>query len=61
MIEQNVQRISASRVGTVQTILVEGPSRVQDQRTVGPIGLELGPAIRKRDAQGPIHRAQGLV
>jgi len=27
LIEQNVQRISASRVGTVQTILVEGPSR----------------------------------
>jgi len=27
LIEQNVQRISAGRVGTVQTILVEGPSR----------------------------------
>jgi len=27
LIEQNVQRISACRVGTVQTILVEGPSR----------------------------------
>ncbi len=27
LIEQNVQRISTSRVGTVQTILVEGPSR----------------------------------
>jgi len=27
LIETNVQRISASRVGTVQTILVEGPSR----------------------------------
>jgi len=27
LIEQNVQRISASRVGTVQRILVEGPSR----------------------------------
>ena len=27
LIEQNVQRISASRVDTVQTILVEGPSR----------------------------------
>ena len=26
-IEQNVARISASRVGTVQRILVEGPSR----------------------------------
>jgi tRNA-2-methylthio-N6-dimethylallyladenosine synthase len=27
LIEENVQRISASRVGTVQRILVEGPSR----------------------------------
>jgi tRNA-2-methylthio-N6-dimethylallyladenosine synthase len=27
LLETNVQRISASRVGTVQTILVEGPSR----------------------------------
>ncbi len=27
LIESNVQRISASRVGTLQTILVEGPSR----------------------------------
>ena len=29
LIEENVQRISASRVGTLQTILVEGPSRRQ--------------------------------
>ena len=27
LVEQNVRRISASRVGTVQRILVEGPSR----------------------------------
>jgi tRNA-2-methylthio-N6-dimethylallyladenosine synthase len=33
LIEQNVQRISASRVGTVQRILVEGPSR-----RLGPTG-----------------------
>jgi tRNA-2-methylthio-N6-dimethylallyladenosine synthase len=33
LIEQNVQRISASRVGSVQTILVEGPSR-----RLGPLG-----------------------
>ena len=34
LIEQNVQRISASRVDTVQTILVEGPSR-----RIGPNGV----------------------
>ncbi len=35
LIEQNVQRISASRVGTVQTILVEGPSRKNPAELMG--------------------------
>ena len=34
-IEQNVQRISASRVGTVQRILVEGPSRKDPTELMG--------------------------
>jgi tRNA-2-methylthio-N6-dimethylallyladenosine synthase len=34
-LEANVQRISASRVGTVQKILVEGPSRKNDQELMG--------------------------
>jgi tRNA-2-methylthio-N6-dimethylallyladenosine synthase len=35
LIEQNVQRISASRVGTVQRILVEGPSRKNAAELMG--------------------------
>ncbi|HYE71329.1 MAG TPA: tRNA (N6-isopentenyl adenosine(37)-C2)-methylthiotransferase MiaB [Aquabacterium sp.] len=35
LIEENVQRISASRVGTVQRILVEGPSRKNQQELMG--------------------------
>jgi tRNA-2-methylthio-N6-dimethylallyladenosine synthase len=35
LIEENVQRISASRVGTVQRILVEGPSRKNAQELMG--------------------------
>ena len=35
LIEENVQRISASRVGTVQRILVEGPSRKSAQELMG--------------------------
>jgi hypothetical protein len=35
-IEANVRRISASRVGTVQRILVEGPSRKDASRADGP-------------------------
>jgi tRNA-2-methylthio-N6-dimethylallyladenosine synthase len=35
LIEQNVQRISASRVDTVQTILVEGPSRKNPAELMG--------------------------
>jgi tRNA-2-methylthio-N6-dimethylallyladenosine synthase len=34
-IEANVRRISASRVGTVQTILVEGPSRKDPRELMG--------------------------
>jgi tRNA-2-methylthio-N6-dimethylallyladenosine synthase len=34
-IETNARRISASRVGTVQRILVEGPSRKSDQELMG--------------------------
>jgi tRNA-2-methylthio-N6-dimethylallyladenosine synthase len=34
-IETNVRRISASRVGTLQTILVEGPSRKSAQELMG--------------------------
>jgi tRNA-2-methylthio-N6-dimethylallyladenosine synthase len=35
VLEQNVQRISASRVGTVQRILVEGPSRKDKSELMG--------------------------
>jgi tRNA-2-methylthio-N6-dimethylallyladenosine synthase len=35
LIEENVQRISASRVGTVQRILVEGPSRKNPHELMG--------------------------
>ncbi|MDB5858395.1 MAG: tRNA ((37)-C2)-methylthiotransferase MiaB [Ramlibacter sp.] len=35
VLEQNVQRISASRVGTVQKILVEGPSRKDKSELMG--------------------------
>jgi tRNA-2-methylthio-N6-dimethylallyladenosine synthase len=35
VLEQNVQRISASRVGTVQRILVEGPSRKDRNELMG--------------------------
>ena len=35
VIEENVQRISASRVGTVQRILVTGPSRKNPQELMG--------------------------
>ncbi len=34
-LEQNIQKISASRVGTVQTILVEGPSRKNPAELMG--------------------------
>ena len=34
-IESNVRRISASRVGTLQNILVEGPSRKSDKELMG--------------------------
>ncbi|MDP3086545.1 MAG: tRNA (N6-isopentenyl adenosine(37)-C2)-methylthiotransferase MiaB [Rubrivivax sp.] len=34
-IEENVRRISASRVGTLQTLLVEGPSRKSAQELMG--------------------------
>lgn len=34
-IEENVRRISASRVGTVQRILVEGPSRKDPSELMG--------------------------
>jgi tRNA-2-methylthio-N6-dimethylallyladenosine synthase len=34
-IEENVQRISASRVGTVQRILVTGPSKKNPQELMG--------------------------
>jgi tRNA-2-methylthio-N6-dimethylallyladenosine synthase len=34
-LEANVQRISASRVGTVQRILVEGPSRKNPDELMG--------------------------
>jgi tRNA-2-methylthio-N6-dimethylallyladenosine synthase len=35
VLEENVQRISASRVGTVQRILVEGPSRKDPDELMG--------------------------
>ncbi|MBP6903216.1 MAG: tRNA (N6-isopentenyl adenosine(37)-C2)-methylthiotransferase MiaB [Burkholderiaceae bacterium] len=35
LLEQNVRRISESRVGTVQTLLVEGPSRKNPQELMG--------------------------
>lgn len=35
LLEENVQRISASRVDTVQTILVEGPSRKSAAELMG--------------------------
>ena len=35
LLEANVQRLSASRVGTVQRILVEGPSRKNPQELMG--------------------------
>jgi tRNA-2-methylthio-N6-dimethylallyladenosine synthase len=35
VLEENVQRISASRVGTVQRILVEGPSRKDPNELMG--------------------------
>ena len=35
VVEENVQRISASRVGTVQRILVTGPSRKNPQELMG--------------------------
>ena len=35
LIEDNVKRISASRVGTVQRILVEGPSRKSAAELMG--------------------------
>jgi tRNA-2-methylthio-N6-dimethylallyladenosine synthase len=35
VLEDNVQRISASRVGTVQRILVEGPSRKDKTELMG--------------------------
>jgi tRNA-2-methylthio-N6-dimethylallyladenosine synthase len=35
LVEANVQRISASRVGTVQRILVEGPSRKDPAELMG--------------------------
>jgi len=35
LLEQNVRRISASRVGTVQRILVEGPSRKDPRELMG--------------------------
>jgi tRNA-2-methylthio-N6-dimethylallyladenosine synthase len=35
LIEDNVRRISAARVGTVQSILVEGPSRKDPQELMG--------------------------
>ncbi len=35
LLERNVQRISASRVGTVQRILVEGPSRREAAESMG--------------------------
>ena len=35
VLEENVQRISASRVGTVQRILVEGPSRKDPKELMG--------------------------
>jgi tRNA-2-methylthio-N6-dimethylallyladenosine synthase len=35
VLEQNVQRISASRVGTIQKILVEGPSRKDPNELMG--------------------------
>jgi tRNA-2-methylthio-N6-dimethylallyladenosine synthase len=35
LLEQNIQKISASRVGTVQTILVEGPSRKNPAELMG--------------------------
>jgi tRNA-2-methylthio-N6-dimethylallyladenosine synthase len=35
VLERNVQRISASRVGTVQKILVEGPSRKDKSELMG--------------------------
>jgi tRNA-2-methylthio-N6-dimethylallyladenosine synthase len=35
VLEENVRRISASRVGTVQRILVEGPSRKDASELMG--------------------------
>jgi tRNA-2-methylthio-N6-dimethylallyladenosine synthase len=35
VLEENVRRISASRVGTVQRILVEGPSRKDPNELMG--------------------------
>jgi tRNA-2-methylthio-N6-dimethylallyladenosine synthase len=35
LLEQNVRRISASRVGSVQRILVEGPSKKNPQELMG--------------------------
>ena len=35
LLEENVRRISASRVGTVQRILVEGPSRKDPAELMG--------------------------
>jgi tRNA-2-methylthio-N6-dimethylallyladenosine synthase len=35
LLEENVRRISASRVGTVQPVLVEGPSRKDPQELMG--------------------------
>jgi tRNA-2-methylthio-N6-dimethylallyladenosine synthase len=47
-IEDNVRRISASRVGTVQRVLVEGPSRKDAAELMGRT-----PCNRVVNFQGP--------
>ena len=75
LIEQNVQRISASRVGTVQTILVEGPSRKNPAELMGrtecnrivnfdggPVSARLvGQMIDVTTAQALPHSLRGAV
>ena len=47
-IDDNVARISASRVGTVQRILVEGPSRKDASELAGPHRVQPHGELRRR-------------
>ena len=55
-IEVNVRRISASRVGTVQRILVEGPSRKDAQELMGRTECNRAAAFAARRAGHPRRR-----